>query len=881
MNAPQALIIGSDARRPWLARRTLRSLQAAGIGAATADPTALGPGACLVIRAGAVLRDPARFRPPPATPGLVALGLPPAGAADSWDELQDVHGGDYTAARSLPDPHCEWHAAADTVRDRLRGSWPTTARRVVHWAPLDTAPGDERLRVWQIVTSLQHGGAERIAVDLASALAAQDVAARLVVLGRPHRRPLEPPPGVVDLATVPAALQAGRVCSLALAAGVDLLHVHLTSADQTRRLAAAGIPVIATIHNARPAWPEGWTALDDGTVALQIGCARPVTADLATALPTVPARTVWNGIDPARFAARPWPPTTAGFTLVCIANPRPQKRLDRLPAILAATRAELARRGVATGVRLVVAGETAPTLADAVASRAACDAAAARHGMSAGIDWTEGRRPIEAVLAAGHALVSPSAYEGLSLGHLEALASGLPVVACDTGGTGDLALGNPAVTLLPADAGPEQFGRALADALLSPPTSARPVVARDFTVERMASRVARLARSVACRPEAPTTIWFVTNNLVTGGAQSSLRRLARNMQAAGRRVRVALLQEYPDSPSAGRLDLRARGIDVFVPPPVGVIDADAAVDLILAEMAVDGPAAVLFWNALATHKLLLADALTACPVFDVSPGEMFFPPLERCLARPPAALPYRTLADYGRLLAGLVVKYAAEAPRAAAFGAPVHVIPNGVPVPAEPIPRRPHGDRPLVLATAARISPQKRLDDLLRAFRLAVPQLPPCRLVVAGGVETGAEACAAELRELAAGLPVEWAGEIAGLDPFHAECDLFVMISDPAGCPNASLEALAAGLPVIATDVGGAAEQVIDGVTGRLVPSRDPARFAAAMVELAHDRQARERMGHAARAHVRRAFSEERMLAAYLRLVDGHTARHGARGADE
>jgi glycosyltransferase involved in cell wall biosynthesis len=47
------------------------------------------------------------------------------------------------------------------------------------------------------------------------------------------------------------------------------------------------------------------------------------------------------------------------------------------------------------------------------------------------------------------------------------------------------------------------------------------------------------------------------------------------------------------------------------------------------------------------------------------------------------------------------------------------------------------------------------------------------------------------------------------------------MISDPAGCPNASLEALASGLPVIATDVGGASEQVIDDLNGFLVPARD------------------------------------------------------------
>ena len=57
------------------------------------------------------------------------------------------------------------------------------------------------------------------------------------------------------------------------------------------------------------------------------------------------------------------------------------------------------------------------------------------------------------------------------------------------------------------------------------------------------------------------------------------------------------------------------------------------------------------------------------------------------------------------------------------------------------------------------------------------------------------------------------------------------MISEPAGCPNASLEALAAGVPVVATDVGGASEQIVDGVTGRLVARRDAAALAEAIVE--------------------------------------------------
>ena len=173
---------------------------------------------------------------------------------------------------------------------------------------------------------------------------------------------------------------------------------------------------------------------------------------------------------------------------------------------------------------------------------------------------------------------------------------------------------------------------------------------------------------------------------------------------------------------------------------------------------------------------------------------------------------------------------------------------------------------PLVFGTAARISPQKRLDELIAAFRIALPDLPGAVLKIAGGVETGAEGCAGELQRLAAGLPVEWLGEIQDVASFHAACDVFVMISDPAGCPNASLEALAAGLPVIATDVGGASEQVIHGVNGLLVPARDIASLARAMVEISSDSARRDSMGIAAREHIIRLFTLERMTTDYLAL---------------
>jgi len=389
------------------------------------------------------------------------------------------------------------------------------------------------------------------------------------------------------------------------------------------------------------------------------------------------------------------------------------------------------------------------------------------------------------------------------------------------------------------------------------------VIWRDFTTDRMTRRVAMLARQVACR-RSGKTIWFVTNNLSTGGAQSSLRRLAKSFHQSGKRVRVALLQEYPEHSTPGRRDLLDSGIDVFVPPPAGIIEPEKAAELILAELVADPPAAVVFWNAIAMHKLLLADALPFNRVYDISPGEMWFSSMERFLVNPPPGIPCRTAADYGRLLAGMVVKYSAESSRAAALGVPVHVIPNGVVLPAEAVPFK--SSTPFVFGTAARISPQKRLDELIEAFRLASPSLPGAVLRIAGGVETGAEACAESLRRISVGIPVEWIGEITDLAAFHRSCDVFVMISDPAGCPNASLEALAAGLPVIATDVGGASEQVIDGVNGRLVPSRDVPAFSQAMVDLAENAAQRESMALAAREHIRQHFMLERMTADYLAL---------------
>jgi glycosyltransferase involved in cell wall biosynthesis len=361
----------------------------------------------------------------------------------------------------------------------------------------------------------------------------------------------------------------------------------------------------------------------------------------------------------------------------------------------------------------------------------------------------------------------------------------------------------------------------------------------------------------------------VINNFSTGGAQSSARRLLRGLAEEDIRVRAAVLQEDPNNPTPGCRALTKAGIDVLLLPRAGTGDPALAVDCLLESIDEDPPEAVLLWNVIAEHKVLLADGLLDVPLFDVSPGEMYFSSLERYFARPRPGLPYRTSLDYGARLAGVIVKYHAEAQQAArTLGAPVHVIPNGVPLQTELLRTRVPGQR-LILGTAARISPQKKLEELLLALRLAQAHLPSYVLRIAGGLENGAADYANQMRQLAKGLSVEWVGEPADMRLFLAELDLFVMIAEPAGCPNASLEAMAAGLAVVATDVGGMSEQVEDGVTGRLVPRADGKALAEALIELAANPTRRAAFGAVGRARVETFFDERRMVADYGRVCLG------------
>lgn len=888
LRRPSARVF-ADRGGSHLAPRTLRALALLGLdpgdrSRTPADALAAelrdAADAVWLLRAGAF-----GFHPPapdlsPSGTGRPLCALGACVGDERWRAALGATGGDLGALSdedfaALPLVSAWLDAAAARQLGAALPSSPSMAAAIaslrgtrrVRVAALD-ARFDPGVRVVQAITSLQQGGAERVALDLHVALTRRGVGARLCTVDRPARTTFALPDGVVDLSAArhrPEAV-ARALVDEATAFGADLVHAHLLSTPVVKALAAQGMAPVITVHNARPGWPTDLDALTPGDARLLVACSLAAESDLAaTELPRERVRSAWNGIDTAdvaRRAARASVRETRralglderALLLVAVANPRPQKRLDRLPAVLAALGAT---------AHLVIVGDRHGRSAPARAAEESLARAVAEAGVAARVHRVDSTDEVATWLAAADVFVSTSAYEGLSLAQLEALAAGRPVVATDVGGAREIAEVSAALRLVPEDAPPADFAAAVTLA-----ARARPdvdAVRARFDVAAMTDRYARLYRH-ALRPTG-RAVWLVTNNLSTGGAQSSARRLLVALAARGLPVRAATLQEVPDHPTAGRRALEAAGVPVLALPPPHALSPAAAVEALLAAMDDEPPAAVLLWNALAEHKLRLADALVGVRLVDVSPGEMYFASLERCFAgrRAGPDLPVTSARDYARRLSSLVVKYADEAPRAAALGAPVRVIPNGVPSPDATA--RGSDGRVLVIGTTARIAAQKRLDQLLAALAHAAPRLPPHVLRIAGGVEVGSEACAEAPRAQSAGLCVEWVGERSDVGAFLDGVDLFAMVSEPEGCPNASLEAMAMGLPLVVTDAGGAREQVEHGVNGLVVPRGDARALGDALVELARDPARRRAFGRASRARAEARFSMERMVDDYRRAL--------------
>jgi glycosyltransferase involved in cell wall biosynthesis len=179
-------------------------------------------------------------------------------------------------------------------------------------------------------------------------------------------------------------------------------------------------------------------------------------------------------------------------------------------------------------------------------------------------------------------------------------------------------------------------------------------------------------------------------------------------------------------------------------------------------------------------------------------------------------------------------------------------------------------DQTLVLIIVANLIPYKGHLDLVGALGLANGQISqPWRLLVVGR-DDGA---GADIRELAKKSGIDDKITLLGMRTDVAELlsasDIALLCSHQEGFSNAILEAMAAGLPMIVSDVGGNAEAVRDGETGLVVPPRDPQALAAAIIRLAGDPKLRQHFGRAGRERVVSHFSLEACVTKYEALYRG------------
>lgn len=180
----------------------------------------------------------------------------------------------------------------------------------------------------------------------------------------------------------------------------------------------------------------------------------------------------------------------------------------------------------------------------------------------------------------------------------------------------------------------------------------------------------------------------------------------------------------------------------------------------------------------------------------------------------------------------------------------------------------------LVAGNVANPRPVKGQDHLLRAFRRVTEAIPNAKLVICGDGET--RPSLERLRdELGLRDRVIFTGFRLDVETVYAALDVYVSSSLSEGSSNAILEAMQCGLAVVATAVGGAAESVMEGVTGLLAPAGDEGRLAAAMVRLMRDHQLRRNMGERARARAERHFSVSRMVHEHEQLYEAELARRG------
>ena len=363
----------------------------------------------------------------------------------------------------------------------------------------------------------------------------------------------------------------------------------------------------------------------------------------------------------------------------------------------------------------------------------------------------------------------------------------------------------------------------------------------------------------------PRAILHIVSSLGVGGMERMLLQLATAQQEAGHRVSVLALRAGPLEQEAAERSIRARVLGSGTGRLGRSIKA-------LRFFRAESPDIVHVHNPTSLHYAVLSKLVSRAAIIVTVHGD------HDTHARLGSPFEWRLIS------AAVIVSHAAgETLRLPSHAGNLTVIHNGIAAAAANEEQRADARTDLgagdscVGILVARIDGRKGHGTLLKSLR-ALDEAG--RNVMMWIVGDGSERAAAESQAAQLGLGqdrVRFLGRRSDIDRLLNAADFFVLPSDIEGLPLSILEAMAHGLPIVASNVGGVPEIIQHDINGLLVPAGDHVALAAAIRRVAADPVLRRRLGNAARERANTTFSLSTMVRKYDQVYDEALARRTVR----
>jgi glycosyltransferase involved in cell wall biosynthesis len=344
-----------------------------------------------------------------------------------------------------------------------------------------------------------------------------------------------------------------------------------------------------------------------------------------------------------------------------------------------------------------------------------------------------------------------------------------------------------------------------------------------------------------------TSIAIFVDRFIHGGTQRQVIELLRRIDR--RRFRVHPVCFHDDGPWTSRVADLGDPITRF--PIHGFGRRDTARQLLrFARWCRDNRIAVLHtWDIYSNVFGLPGAALARVPLRIGSRRGLGGPPKVRRLQTMACHCAHRMVAN-SRAAANQLISQGVAPDR-------INIIPNGIDLSMFPVRQRSAPPRTITMVACLR--EEKRIDVLIASVPRILTRYPDVEFQIVGDGR-----CREQLMEVATALgvlpKVRFMGHRDDVPAILSESDLFVLPSESEASPNVILEAMAAGLPVVASNVGGIPELVTDGVTGSLVAPADSDALAAALLDLLDHPGRATAFGQAGRARIEQEYSFGRMV---------------------